>query len=201
MKKLKLVLFGVSDEIIQKAMKMINFSNCEIVAFCDNDTNKQGLTFNNLPVLPVQKLKNIEYDFIIVTAWFSYQVIRNNLINFGVSKDKIMPLLSVRTVMLLVEPIEVIPEKILEKVFVDSPKAINNKINELNEVTRQYLEVVPFKLTEQMTDFKNYPLIAHAGGGIISNNSSKIMSDKFDNDGLWLSDTPPPTLGQIMINK
>ena len=168
MEKLKLVLFGAAEEILQNAKEMIREDTCEIVAFCDNDDYKQELIYKDLRIIKINQLNEVEFDFIIVGAWYSYGLIKNNLLEYGIPNQKILPLLSVKSVMLLTEPIEIMSKKVLDKIFVEDSQKIVNKISELNEVTKEYKAVSKWVPSEQKIDFSNYPLIAHAGGGVIN---------------------------------
>ena len=169
MKKIRLILFGAADEIINDISKFIKDDNCEIIAFGDNDKNKQGLMFNNLPILSATQIQNLEYDFVIIGAWYSYNFIKRDLLDAGIPNYKILPLLSMKSVMLLSEPIDIVPEEIIEKIFKECSKRINHKLLELNEITEGYIKVPSFNPLKQKINFNEYPLIAHAGGGILNN--------------------------------
>ena len=167
MNKIKIILFGAADTMLQVANEHLRYDNCEIVAFCDNNEYKQGLVWNELPILSINQIKDTDYDFIIVGAWYSYNMIRENLLNAGIPDSKIMPLLSLKTIILLTEPIHTFSELILEKVFRSNPKTLNEKILELNAINERYLKAKPLETSEKPINFLDYPLIAHAGGGFL----------------------------------
>ena len=171
MNKIKIILFGASDGIIQKTHAVIKHENCDIIALCDSDEHKQGIALDGLRVISIDQLTEMNFDFIIVGAWFSYHIIRKNLINAGIPDYKILPVLSIKNIMLLTAEIGTFPEEILEKIFNDDPKKLNAKILELNEVVKNYSEIQPFNKKD--IDFVEYPLIAHAGGGLV--NGKKII--------------------------
>ena len=164
MEKIKLVCFGAQTKLIDLANQLINHETCEIIAFCDNDIDKQGIVWNDLPVFSTSSLKNIEYDFIIVNAFYSYKVIEQNLIENGIPDSKILPLLSLDTLKYLQFPIKKFPEDTIGKIFLSNPKKINAYIEEFNEVTEKYSKISPIS-SSKTVDFGNYPLVAHAGGG------------------------------------
>ena len=175
--KIKIVLFGAANAMLQAASESLRNDTCEIVAFCDNNEHKQGIIWNELPILSIDKLNEVEYDFIVVGAWFSYQYIRQNLIDAGISESKILPLLSIKSISLLTNPVGPYPEEILSKIFYDDPKKLNNKLKELTEVTKKYSSTTPMDVSNI---FNEYPLIAHAGGGIYVNNRPVIYTNSIE---------------------
>ena len=168
MDKIKLVCFGVQTKLFDITNQLINHETCEIIALCDNDKNKQGIVWNDLYVLSINQLKNIKYDFIVVNAFYSYKVIEQNLIENGISDSKILPLLSLETLKYLQFPIKKFPEDIIEKIFLSNPKKINAHIEEFNEAADKYSRIPPLSSSKKI-DFTKYPLVAHAGGGILGN--------------------------------
>ena len=187
MNKIKIVLFGAANAMFQAANEHLRHDNCEIIAFCDNNEYKQGLIWNDLPVLSVSQLKNLDYDFIIVGAWYSYNVIRKSLLNAGIPDTKIMPLLSLKTVILLTDSIPNFPESILEKIFRSDPKRLNSKITEINQINEMYLNLQPLEIPDDSINFVDYPLIAHASGGslpgdkLIYTNSVEAFQTSIEN--------------------
>ena len=171
MKKIKLILFGATDEIIKIANNAIRHDVCEFIALCDNDESKQNLIYDGLPIIKINQVQEFQFDYIIVGAWYSYQAIKKQLLNVGVMDNKILPLMSVNLIKLLVEEIEVFPEEVLKNIFKDDPKRINDKIKELNDVYNDYLKVLPFDTSKQIVNFSDYPIIAHGGGGVLNDRS------------------------------
>ncbi len=169
MEKIKLIFFGANTELFQKANVFLRLDNCEIVAICDNDINKQGIIWQNLPVIPASKLNEMTYDFVIIGAWYSYHDIRKSLINIGVPENKILPLLSIKSVMFLNGVFDYISEEILNKLFKDNATKLHKRILELNDIDKKYHEVVPLENENKLIDFADYPIIAHAGGGKLGN--------------------------------
>ena len=96
--------FGAQNKLFDMANQFINKETCEIVAFCDNDDNKQGIIWNDLPIFSINALKNVKYDFIIVNAFYSYNIIEKKLIENGIPDSKILPLLSLQTLKYLQFP-------------------------------------------------------------------------------------------------
>ena len=94
--KIKLILFGAAEIMFQAAKENLN-DDCEIIAFCDNNEFKQGIIWNDLPIISINDLKNFNFDFVIVGAWFSYHIIRKNLLDAGIDNKKILPLLSLKS--------------------------------------------------------------------------------------------------------
>lgn len=92
MQMIKYVIFGtggVSERNLEIMNKIKILENSEVIAFLDNDRNKWGTTFLEIPVYSPEKLVDLEYDYIAI--WSSYQTeIRTQLIEeLGVPEERI----------------------------------------------------------------------------------------------------------------
>ena len=179
MNKLKIILFGASDELIKLALENLKLETCEIVALCDNDKRKQNLKWNNLPIVAINHLQDLEFDFIVVNALYSYHVIQESLVINGIQSNRILPLLSLSTIMFLTDEINTFPKDILSKLFIDDPEIINDSLVKLNEVVRKYSEIKSINTKNSGINLNDYPLIAHAGGGYIQDRQ-EMYSDSLE---------------------
>ena len=178
--KIKIVLFGATNTMLQAAIENLRYDSCEIVAFCDNNEHKQDIIWNDLPILSINRLNEVEFDFIVVGAWFSYQLIKKSLMESGISESKILPLLSIQTISLLTDKVDNFLEETLSKIFYNDPKELHKKLEELNFVTENYSKALPLNSPDENYDFNKYPLIAHAGGGIYLNNRPVIYTHSIE---------------------
>lgn len=94
MVKKKCVIFGAGlyglkfwAEEMEKAQNTIN----EIIAFADNDKNKQGKKILDIPILPPEDIVNIEFDdiYIFINDYSEVKDIENQLLSYGIPKEKI----------------------------------------------------------------------------------------------------------------
>lgn len=63
----KVIVFGVGSDL----KKLINrdlLSNCDIVAFCDNDKSKWGKLYRNIEIISPKRINDIQYDEIIIST-------------------------------------------------------------------------------------------------------------------------------------
>lgn len=83
---MRVVIFGTG--ILYERNKE-KFKGMNIVAFLDNDPNKQGTCIANIPVISPEKLKDISYDYVFLVSRY-YSEMRKQLLGYGVCEDKII---------------------------------------------------------------------------------------------------------------
>jgi len=69
----------------------INFNNVNIIAFIDNNKNKQGKIFDGKKIISMEESKNYNYDYIVIASQY-YSEITKQILAFGINKDKIVQL-------------------------------------------------------------------------------------------------------------
>jgi DltD C-terminal region. len=84
-----ILLFGVGSGI-NKVIEAINFSTVNILAFVDNHPKKVGRIFNEKKIISIKDIKEYEYDYIIISSSFFYDII-SQLEELGIKNDKIYP--------------------------------------------------------------------------------------------------------------
>jgi glycosyltransferase family protein len=84
----KVIIFGVgkSSELVQKCL--LN-NEVKVVGYCDNDSNKQGVLYNNLPIMAPDVLSHYDFDYMIV-ATFHYTDVYDQLINLNINDSMII---------------------------------------------------------------------------------------------------------------
>ncbi|MBD8840703.1 methyltransferase [Paenibacillus sp. CFBP 13594] len=84
----KVVLFGAGDGGLRVSYSLIG--DFEVIAFVDNDSNKQGETLLGKPVLSPEKLSEIDYDFIIIANIHGDAIYEQLTMDLGVKASKII---------------------------------------------------------------------------------------------------------------
>lgn len=83
---MKIVIFGLGTYYEQYKYFL---QNNEIVALIDNDKSKQGTYINECVIIPPYKIKDVQYDAIVILAERCIKEMRNQLIELGVPVEKI----------------------------------------------------------------------------------------------------------------
>lgn len=92
-KGFKNILFYGAGEVAEIMLYVINNgnSNINVKAVIDDDVNKQGTKFVNLPIISLSKVKDYEnIDGILVSSYTNVDAINKNLSDFGYDKTKIL---------------------------------------------------------------------------------------------------------------
>jgi lipopolysaccharide cholinephosphotransferase len=81
-----IVLFGASQfgKIALENWKKQKDIN--VIAFCDNDKNKWGLSFQGIKVISPDDLTDLIYDEIIITSMYDVDILRQ-LVSMGINED------------------------------------------------------------------------------------------------------------------
>ena len=93
MKKIKIIVFGISDdgkELIKDFFPLIISELIEIVCISDNDSRLYGKEYKGIPIKKPHEILEYDFDKIIVTPIF-FESIRQQLEDLGISKNKIIP--------------------------------------------------------------------------------------------------------------
>ena len=84
--KKKIVIFGSSQGGLKIFAKLSK--EYEVIAFCDNSTEKQGLSFCGLPTISPEQLVNTLFDEVFIASQF-IESIYAQLITLKVAPEKI----------------------------------------------------------------------------------------------------------------
>lgn len=163
----RIVLFGAARFVYEMAQLAINFETSEIVVWSDNDNKKWGISYEGFDVVSPKELLDLQFDYIVVGAWYSYTDIRNGLLALGIPGDKIMPMLKKRQLRFLTGIVDGLNQEAVRKVFIDGTDSLEELLK-VNKINADYEKVSPVVHSNKDTDFGNYPLIAHACGGYVN---------------------------------
>ncbi|MGG0720051.1 TylF/MycF/NovP-related O-methyltransferase [Robertmurraya massiliosenegalensis] len=89
--KVRALIFGTGDGAT-KALNIIDSIKVDIIGFIDNDEIKQGNIIYGKMIYKPSYIYNLEYDYIIIASMF-YKEIMEQLIELGVSRNKIVKIL------------------------------------------------------------------------------------------------------------
>lgn len=87
MSKNKIIIFGIG-EYFNKCKEII-YENFEIIAFSDNDKNKQGKFFENKIVINPENILEYKFDYVVITSVYEIEI-ENQLLRLGVDRTKII---------------------------------------------------------------------------------------------------------------
>ena len=83
---MNVILFGAGKNY-QLNKERFRFMN--IVAIIDNDRNKSGMMLDGIVIAPPEQIKHTQFDYVIIVC-SAYEQIRKQLIDLGVSQEKII---------------------------------------------------------------------------------------------------------------
>lgn len=85
----KLVFYGAGDASL-RAIHLLNKFEYEIIAFLDDDLNKQGTKLKDIPILSPDALHRMEFDFVVISI-IHENLAKNRLVNqLNVEPNKII---------------------------------------------------------------------------------------------------------------
>lgn len=165
----KIVIFGITDGILNAVRNRIDPRRAEIIAFVDNAKSKQGCSYMGIPVTSLKEICIDDECWVIVAALSSYEVVREQLVKYGVDSRKIQPFLSYELCDYCVGSLIGIDIEFIKKIYFE-PKRTIRILEEYGEMYEEYSKVMPF---EDEDCFTNNTLISHACGGVV--NGRRIM--------------------------
>ncbi|MBP3819594.1 MAG: hypothetical protein J6H31_14975 [Butyrivibrio sp.] len=165
----KIIVFGATKCITQAIKDKIRPENCEIVAFVDNNKDKQGLYYEGVPIFAPLRLTTVEFDYVVIGALPYYEEINNQLLKLGIPAKKILPLLYVKSVIYTAGRLKHISKDILRLVFRDDTDSLVERVEE-SIALFDYYSQMPYRQDYKDAQLSPYRLIAHAGGGWLGNN-------------------------------
>lgn len=87
----KLVLFGFSDTGREVFYSLKRGGIYRVIGFCDNDSQKQGQFFEEVPIWSPSHLLKLDEEFVvIITSQFYFSEIKKQLIGLGLAPENIV---------------------------------------------------------------------------------------------------------------
>ena len=171
MEKSKIAVFGISESILRVIRDEINPRMAEIMFFIDNDISKQGACVMNIPVVSLEQIDEKQIDYFVIAALSAYKEVRQQLIEFGVSKEKIQPFVTEHLCEYCLGTVDDIDLEFLHKIYFEPAKLIS-VIQKYREIYRKYKCVPKFEEIEGEW-YQKSNLISHACGGVV--NGKRVM--------------------------
>lgn len=169
--KTRIAVFGISDAILRVIRAEINPWKAQIVSFVDNDKTKQGNCFMNIPVVSLEHIELSDVDYFLVAALSAYEKVKQQLIAFGVPKEKIQVFVTEQLCEYCLGSIDDIDMDFIRNVYFE-PEKMLGLVEKYQKIYGDYSRIPPF---EQDRDdwFHKSNLISHACGGVV--NGRRLM--------------------------
>lgn len=184
MDKIRVIIFGVSDVSIRIMQNEMALENVDIVAFSDNNLNKCGVMVNNIPIIHLGEIVNYSFEYVLVSAWRSYDTIKKQLILSGVPEKKIDLLYTEKIPYWYMGSICIHDRMSLCRIYRYSDLIFESikKTREITELWKYYAAWKPMQHRETDWCCKG-TMIAHACGGLVNgikrmySNSKEAFAD------------------------
>lgn len=165
---MKIVIFGTGS-CCKEMLSKLNFENVEVKCFLDNDKSIQNTELLGIPVYNPEKVKEIEYDYVLVASEFILEILPQ-LVSLGIELDKIIPAMYEDFIKSLEYRYSSTFTRIFNKRKVNNKKKIGLiKMNNSGSNTLALFKNIPFELEnkfevelitrEQLSSESNYDLI------------------------------------------
>lgn len=165
MNKKKIVVFGVTEPIIWNVRNKINPLATELVAFVDNDKQKQGYKIGEIPVMGLNDLIVEPEYYFLIAGLSGYESIKSQLMSEGIKEEKIQPLLVDELSRYCIGSLENMDYEFI-KIAYFQPELACKRVEEYMKIYREYAQVPLFEKQDDV--FARNILISHAGGGVIN---------------------------------
>ena len=166
MSKIKIAVFGISEPILRVIRNEIDPRKAEVIVFVDNDKVKQGTCFMNIPVVSLEQIDKTEVDYFLVAALSAYEKVKQQLIEFGVSKKKIQVFVTNQLCEYCLGSLEDIDVDFIRKVYFEPKKRIQ-QVRKYQKIYEEYSQNEKFEKCPEDWFYKSN-LISHACGGIVN---------------------------------
>lgn len=162
---MKIILWGCTNGIISSCKNAMTHDTL-LVAICDSNSNKWGVSVGGRRVISPDEIKDYEYDYIVVGALYSFNAIREELVQkYDCDESKIIPLLNGDSHYYYNGNININTSD-LEKIFLcDKSKLIEGieKHNYYNRLLDKHKDCD----NKEKDNYDGTELIAHALGGYV----------------------------------
>lgn len=170
MKKTRVAVWGITDEIWKVISCEIDFRQVEIVLFIDSDEMKQGICFENIPITAptIEQFCKYRIDIYLVAALSAYEGIKEKLIHMGVSKERIQPFVTEDISKYCLGMLDDLDMDFLKKAYFEPSKMIE-LVTHYKEKYAAHLQR-KFDKTGISDWYDKGTLISHACGGVVDGN-------------------------------
>ncbi|MCM1038096.1 MAG: hypothetical protein NC434_02150 [Ruminococcus sp.] len=179
MSKIRVIIFGATELSIRTAQCELDFENIDIVAFSDNNRNKCGVFINDIPIIRSEEITNFDYEYILVSAWRSYNQIKEQLLLLGISEEKIDLLYTEKIPYLYPDEAYIRDCAVLRRMYRNSDLIIEKiqKTKRYTKLWKEYADWEPMRYGTAEWCCKG-TMIAHACGGIVNGKKHMYSNSK-----------------------
>ena len=89
---MNIVIFGLGEHYQKNKQKLYDYPNMKVVALSDNNASLWGQKVDDVEVLHPESLQSVECDYVIIMSWLYREAIKEQLLSYGISKDKVIEL-------------------------------------------------------------------------------------------------------------
>lgn len=171
MDRIKLAVWGINNAIWNVIKKSIDMGKTEIVLFIDGDEEKQGIYYENIPVIaPLRELLDrVEVDVYLIAALSAYESIRRQLMEWGRTAEQIQPFITNDICKYCLGTLDEIERNFIKEAYFEPEK--------IEKLVDRYREKYPvYRKNQYQGDaawVNRGTLISHACGGIVD--GRKVM--------------------------
>lgn len=179
MKKIKIIIFGITGNLFAIQKKELDFSNVELIAFADNNPYKFGIKYENIPIVSPKEIVSMDYDYILVSAWRSYDAIKKQLMEMGISEEKINIFLQEKVTLLYPGKIVIEDKEVVKKIYIKGENYLEiiEKFQEISQLWEQYSSWNPMN-SDNEAWYKKGTMISHALGGKVHGIKRRYSNSK-----------------------
>ncbi len=176
MEKKKVAFWGINEQIWNDIVQLIDCKKIEISVILDSDEKKKGMLYGKkCKVISPEKqnILNLDVDYFIITSFSAYKDINNQLVDIGISKNKIQVFVTPALLSFYIGNLE-IDFDFIDNVYFN-PNKIIEILTEYNDLCEKYVK------TSSNREYKwsnKGNLISHACGGIVNNHEYMYSNSK-----------------------
>ncbi len=171
MNKIKLAVWGISNAIWTMIKNIIDPEKTEVVLFVDSNEEKQGIYYENTPVITPSKelLDRYDIDVYVIAALSAYENIRELLMTWGRETERVQPFITDEICKYSLGTLDEVDRNFIKEAYFE-PRKTESLVNEYKKKYALYLQ----SQYEGKADWVNQgTLIAHGCGGVV--NGRKVM--------------------------
>lgn len=165
MNRIKMAVWGINDAIWWVIRNSINPEKAEVVLFIDSDEKKQGVCYENIPIVAPSKglFVGLDIDVCLITALSAYENIRKLLLTWGIETERIQPFITDEICKYSLGALDEIDRNFMNEVYFEPLKS--DKL--VDEYQRNYAIYLSSRYHGNADWVNQGSLISHACGGIV----------------------------------
>ncbi|SEM32661.1 Macrocin-O-methyltransferase (TylF) [Paenisporosarcina quisquiliarum] len=163
----KVILFGTSGGL-KETLNMLDLRKIKILKYIDSDETKHGKILNGIEIACPSEVRNIEFDFIIITSRVFYVQMYARLLELEVDSNKII---------LLPQSNRAYPKKLIEEHYINYQKELMVFKDELVERNSQFgIITLNKEITSKEINFYDYPDYLLKGPDYVRSSTAELIA-------------------------